>query len=169
MLQLMTPPPRNPIEISVLAQRRLDLPNRPSQGEIANRISDLIGEVIGQQAISYWEKGKVDLRNVHPRRLRAYAKVLKISESELAEAGGYDVSELFPDSVAEPESPQVAPQRPLPETLLEASERYGDTHKALKNPNILQQLAAVRHWDGGPRTAEDWVEFYIDNRRRFKD
>lgn len=80
-----------------------------------------------------------------------------------------DVAYINPNLIIQVAAPDENQSRPLPEALQEASERYGDTHRALKNPSILQQLAAVRHWDGGPRTPEDWVDFYIDNRRRFKD
>lgn len=86
-----------------------------------------------------------------------------------------EVKEIKPDAVVEfkaPPAPASDPDPPvpmLPDELLEASRLYGDTTPALKNPHILQQLAAVRHWDGGPRTPQDWLDFYIDNRRRFRE
>lgn len=94
---LMATTKRRRPEASRLKQKRLALPDSPSQQWVANQISDRIGEVVGQQAVSYWETGVTDLRNVHPRKLRAYAAVLKITPQELAEYSGYPYRELFPD------------------------------------------------------------------------
>ncbi|MBZ9712229.1 helix-turn-helix transcriptional regulator [Deinococcus multiflagellatus] len=118
--------------------KRLALPDRPSQGWVANQISDRIGEVIGQQAVSYWENGKVNLKNVHPRKLRAYAEVLRITPAELAEAAGYEFAELFPDEPPAANARSAAlsagamgyripKQRPvIPDVLKEAADQYGD-------------------------------------------
>lgn len=135
-----------------------------SQEDVAEKITQLTGEEVGQAAVSHWELGKVDMRKVHPRRLRAYAEVLGISTARLAEITGYAEVELFPETAAFDD-----PSPLLPDGLLEAAELYGDRTPALRNPRILQQLAAVRHWDGGPRTAQDWLDFYLDNRRRFQE
>lgn len=86
-----------------------------------------------------------------------------------------EVKEIKPDAVVEfkahtaPASDPDPPIPMLPDELLEASRLYGDSTPALRNTRILQQLAAVRHWDGGPRTPQDWLEFYLDNRRRFRE
>jgi len=86
-----------------------------------------------------------------------------------------EVKEIKPDAVVEfkahpaPPSEVEEPAPLLPDELLEAARLYGDSTPALRNTRILQQLAAVRHWDGGPRTPQDWLEFYLDNRRRFRE
>lgn len=85
----------------------------------------------------------------------------------------HEVRELNPAAVitvAAPDpDPTPAPQRMLPPGLLDAVEEYGDTHPALRKPRVQEQLALVRHWDGGPKTARDWLDFYLDNRRRFTE
>lgn len=82
-----------------------------------------------------------------------------------------EVAELKPDLIISSTlSPDPEPPgRVLPPSLMEAIEEYGDLHPALRKPRVQEQLALVRHWDGGPKTAQDWLDFYLDNRRRFTE
>lgn len=154
---------------TTLAQYRKALPDKPSQGWVAERVSELTGEEIGQQAISYWENGKVDLRNVHPRRLQAYAQVLGISVAQLAEAAGYDEAELMvePAGVApvitfdQPETPM------LPAPLKAAVQRLSAAYPHLTEDMAWRMLP--RGWRGdGPETEEDWMEFLTSNLKWFR-
>ena len=95
--------PRHRTQLSQLAQYRLSLPDRPSQGWVADQLSDLLGEDVSQQAVGYWETGKVNLQKVHPRRLRAYASVLKISLEQLAQAVNLTAKDLFSDTALQTE------------------------------------------------------------------
>lgn len=91
-------PPRTKAELGKLALYRLALPDRPSQGWVANKVSELACEDVSQQAVGYWETGKVNLQNVHPRRLQAYAAVLKITLTQLAEAVNLTAKDLFSET-----------------------------------------------------------------------
>lgn len=155
-----------------LAGYRKALPDKPSQGWVAERVSELTGEDIGQQAISYWENGKVDLRNVHPRRLQAYAQVLRISMNQLAEAAGYSEAELMvePPSTGgvKPAITFDEPEAPiLPETLKAAVKRLSAAY-----PQLTEEVAwrmMPRGWQGdGPETEEDWMEFLTSNLKWFR-
>jgi SOS-response transcriptional repressor LexA len=96
-------PPRTKPALGKLALYRLALPDRPSQGWVADKVSELAGDDVSQQAVGYWETGKVNLQNVHPRRLRAYASVLKISLEQLAEAVNLSARDLFSETAIQNE------------------------------------------------------------------
>lgn len=99
MATAKNPPPN----VTPLAEARLALPDAPSQGWVADRVSDILNEEVKQQAISNWEAGKVDLRRVHPKKLVAYAEVLGLTKEELADKAGYTYKELFQAlDIAEP-------------------------------------------------------------------
>lgn len=169
-------PPRSKTVLSKLAQYRLALPDRPSQGWVADKVSELAGDDVSQQAVGYWETGKVDLRKVHPRRLAAYASVLRISSADLAEAIGYEVKDLFPDLNFDPAPDPLADfPAPLykkrdevymPEGLLDAIKLFGDVpeYSDLKHPDVQRQLANHRGFDGGPQTAGQWLAFFQANK-----
>lgn len=127
-----------------------------SQTWVAERISERIGEPVGQQAISYWENGRVDLRNVHPRRLQAYADVLGITLAELATAAGYDVEDLRPAA-----SPEVTQDEKPTQELLDAARIFGDEVPALRDPDWQAFLMSFRFRRGKEgRTALQWLEMY---------
>ena len=172
----MPPKQAPPQPISPLAQVRLNLPDRPSQTWVADQISDRIGETVGQQAVSYWEKGKVDLRNVHPRRLSAYAEVLKLSKQKFAEMAGYEYAELFPDeALISPRSSALSAaahypdfeeeEEPIEDALAEAVRLYGDLpdFEGLTDPVTQRALQGIdfRH---RPQTPQEWLAKFLKYR-----
>ena len=72
-----------------------------SQADVADDVYERTGEELGQQAISNWENGKTDLRNVHPTKLYAYAAALRIAPHELEQYAGVAPGSLFPAAVPE--------------------------------------------------------------------
>ena len=120
--------------------------------------------------MSYWENGKVDLRNVHPRRLAAYASVLRITLQELADLSGYKPEELFPDGYPASADPTHAERRgwvlpeeeepEIPEALLIAAQKYGHgEHAGLSERGWLLELADLDFREE-PETPEDWLAIY---------
>lgn len=69
-----------------------------SQAALIERIGLILGEDVSQGTFSLWERGGVDYRLVHPRRLLAYAKVLGITPEEFEVAVGLQPGDLFHDS-----------------------------------------------------------------------
>jgi len=148
---------------------------------VADRVSELAGDDVSQQAVGYWETGKVDLRKVHPRRLAAYANVLRISLSELAEAVGHEVKELFPDmefdSTARRSGPPIPPVAPrieipleIPEQLQEVIDAMGHKpgYEKLRSEKALRALTALRNYlgpDEGPQNADQWLEYFLNMRQ----
>lgn len=167
--------PRHKAQLSQLAQYRLSLPDRPSQGWVADQLSDLLGEDVSQQAVGYWETGKVNLQKVHPRRLRAYASVLKISLQQLAEAVNLTAKDLFSDTALQTEEffdesdirtkyalPQLPPLEPeLSDSLKEAIEKFGDSFPKLRETRWQHWLATTEFRDE-PETPEDWLAVFLD-------
>ena len=157
-------PPRPRPALSLLAQYRLALKDRPSQGWVADQISEIANDDVSQQAVGYWETGKVDLRNVHPRRLSAYAKVLGISHQQLAAAVGRTVTELFPKMTTPDESSETveAPEPlELPDLLREAIEQYGGRFPKLKEERWQRWLANTDFREE-PENAETWLAVFLD-------
>lgn len=146
-----------------------------SQDDVASRISEATGEEVGQAAVSYWELGKVDMKKVHPRRLRAYAEVLGISTARLAEAVDIPELELFPEMATSPQPrfpggspiPPVVPHRVLPlnipPELQAVIDEYGDLHPQLKQENVQRLMLSPRDLLGpenGPQTEKDWLQHF---------
>lgn len=150
-----------------------------SQEEVAQRVSEITGEELGQAAISYWELGKVDLKKVHPRRLEAYAKVLGIRRTELAQAAGYESDDLFPtssslealdeddglvgmDYVVPKHAAPPARTVDIPEGLLEAAEIWGNRsgNELLNHPKVQQMLAQGMSFGQGPETPDEWYDYF---------
>lgn len=128
-----------------------------SQEDVAARISELTGEEVGQAAVSYWELGKVDFKKVHPRRLRAYAEVLGVTTTKLAETINVPEEELFFESPVSPPEP-----RPLPDGLQSAIDVYGKRFSDLQDPAWQQYMAKFRWRTGQPEDAEAWLDLYRD-------
>ncbi|MCD0157179.1 helix-turn-helix transcriptional regulator [Deinococcus sp. 6GRE01] len=141
-----------------------------SQEEIASRISQISGEEVGQAAVSYWELGKVDLRKVHPRRVRAYAQALGVSPAQLSQAAGLEEAELFSDTL--PAATHSAASRgyrvpdasptPIPDELLEAAALFGSSPElaGLREHRWQAWMASVPHRKR-PATPGEWLDFYM--------
>ena len=164
-------PPRIKPVLGKLAQYRLALPDRPSQGWVADKVSELTGEDVSQQAVGYWETGKVNLQNVHPRRLRAYASVLRISLDQLAETANLSARDLFSETALENDQLTTevggsarkatpAPALQLSDTLRAFIDEYSAKFKELLEPRWQRWLANTDFRDE-PETPEDWLTVFL--------
>ena len=153
--------------------------SREEAGEIIKRAREAIPLTQDQVA----EKLNVDKSYIsklegglhHAGRSKYFpqlVEVLKIEPDDVRRLnpGAVVAVPMIDPPLSDAERRGLQPQSPLlPPSLLEAIETYGDKYPALRQPRVQEQLALVRHWDGGPKAADQWLDFYLDNRRRFRE
>lgn len=114
---------------------------------------------ISQSYISKIEKGLTPLASLGPLRLEALRQALGVTTDDwVTNTGLIIVTQAERDDQPE-----------LPNSLQEASIKYGDSIPDLRNSEWLQLLRSVspHNWDG-PETPEEWLALYMNLRNHTK-
>ena len=133
---------------------------------------DQVAEQVGIPTItqlSEYENGKVSI--ARSKYFPVLAGVLRLTEEEIRQINPSAVFAPTPRS-GPPVAPIVEPvayQHPIPEALQIVADNYGDQFPELRDAALLRAMIPPRMFDGdGPETAEQWLEWFLMNRKWWK-
>ncbi|MFB9994109.1 helix-turn-helix domain-containing protein [Deinococcus oregonensis] len=119
------------------------------------------------QYLSALENGRYDIRNSD--HFKSLVSLYSLTPEEVREVNPDVVIHFSGVSGGSPIRPPVeAVETPLeiPAGLQEAIELYGGVHPQIKNEQNLRTITSARFYGGtGPQTAEEWLDFFMANRR----
>lgn len=132
--------------------------------------------ILNQTTVSELEGGRYDIANLTAARLAGLARGLNwtLAEMEAALAVDFGLSGYASHA---PESPRRGPPVPppvspielpleIPPGLQEVIDRHAKDYSELRKEKNLRTLTSARFYGGsGPQTADEWLDFFLANRR----